>query len=123
MSGVREPFADGNSVALTHGAYSGRAIEAKAATVRETLLEVAPWLDQQEYAPAVARFLRAEARSLLLDEAIRNQAAERGGPDKVAMRLWEQPTAADRLAAQLGNVLGLDPLGRRSWRRPQAPRN
>lgn len=106
------PFEQGNGVALTHGSYSPQAIEAKAAEVRETLLEVAPWLDQSEYAPAVARFLRAEARSLLLHQAILKQSKERGGEDKVSSRLWENATAADRLAAQLGNVLGLDPLGR-----------
>jgi len=106
------PAEAGNEKALTHGAYSPRMIEEKAADVRETLLEICPWLDVPEYAPAIARFLRAEARSLLLHSAILKQAAERGGEDKVSSRLWEQATASDRLAAQLGNVLGLDPLGR-----------
>jgi hypothetical protein len=37
---------------------------------------------------------------------------ETEGVGKVPLRSWEQATAADRLAAQLGNVLGLDPLGK-----------
>jgi hypothetical protein len=107
-----EPFQAGNTAALTHGANSEHAIEQKAAEVRDALLEICPWVDRPEYTPAVARFLRAEARSLLLHQAILKQADERGGAEKVALRLWEMATAADRLAAQLGNVLGLDPLGR-----------
>jgi hypothetical protein len=108
----RPPFQPGHTLSLVHGGNSERAIEAKAAVVRGTLLEIAPWLDEPEYSIAVARFLRAEARSLLLHSAILKQADDRGGEDKVSSRLWEQTTAADRLSAQLGNVLGLDPLGR-----------
>jgi hypothetical protein len=111
-NGSWAPFEEGNAVAVKHGAYSETVIEAKAVQVRAELLDICPWLAPLEYSPAVARFLRAEARSLLLHEAILKQAADRGGPDKVAVRLFEQATAADRLAAQLGNTLGLDPIGR-----------
>jgi hypothetical protein len=86
-------------------------IEAKANKVRETLLDVAPWLDAPEYAPAVARFLRAEARALLAHDHI-IRVSEEQGFEKVSTRLVEAAAATDRLAAQLGNVLGLDPLGR-----------
>jgi hypothetical protein len=94
-----------------HGGYSERSIEAKATEVRATLLDIAPWLDEPEFAPAVARFLRAEARALLVHDHVAKTAHEKG-TQAVPSRLWEQATACDRLAAQLGNVLGLDPLGR-----------
>jgi hypothetical protein len=106
-----QPPPRGNTFALVHGADSERAVEAKAQEVRTTLLDVAPWLAPAEFAPAVSRFLRAEARALMLHRHIA-QTSEEHGPSKVPVRLWEQATAADRLAAQLGNVLGLDPLGR-----------
>lgn len=105
-------FAPGNEVAVKHGAYSERAIAEKAATIRDALYETASWLDPDRDGLAVARFLRVEARCLLLQAAIEKQSAERGGPDKVSMRLYEQATSSDRLAGQLGSVLGLDPLGR-----------
>jgi hypothetical protein len=102
----------GNTLALRHGAYSEAAISAKAAEIRDALYEVAPWLTSDSDTIAVARFLRVEARSLLLQAAIERQSAERGGPDKVSAKLYEQATASDRLGAQLGHSLGLDPGGR-----------
>ncbi len=100
-----------NRFALSHGANSPRSIEAEAERVRAALIEVCPWLDQPEYAMAVSRFLRAEARALLLHAHIERVCEEQGAA-RVAARVWEQATAADRLAAQLGNVLGLDPTGK-----------
>jgi hypothetical protein len=55
--------------------------------------------------------LRAEARALLAHEHILRVTADQGF-EKVSTRLLEVAAASDRLAAQLGNVLGLDPLGR-----------
>ena len=113
--GLAEPYPPGNLAALKHGARSERVIAARAEVVHAKVLEVAPWLDEPEYAPAVARYLRAEARALLLHEHITHVAQERGA-GRVSQRLWEQATAADRLAAQLGSVLGLDPLGKAKLR-------
>lgn len=105
------PFEPGNKAALRHGAYSPSVIEAKAAEFRERLFDVCPWIDPDRDVVAVARFLRAEARALMLHQLILDISAERGA-EKVPVRTWEQAAAADRLAAQLGNVLGLDPTGR-----------
>ena len=105
------PFEDGNPSKLVHGANHEPTIEARAAEVHAEILTVAPWLDSDEYAPAVARYLRAEARAQLLHAHIM-ATCETKGPDKVPSRVWEQATAADRLSAELGNVLGLDPIGR-----------
>ncbi len=105
------PFDKGNTASLITGHESPRVVEARAEQARKGLIDLAPWLNQPEYAPAVTRFLRAEARALLLHEHIAKTATEKGTA-AVPSRTWEQATAADRLAAQLGNVLGLDPLGR-----------
>jgi hypothetical protein len=104
-------FAPGNTMSVTHGANSPRAVEARAEIVRQELFTICPWLDAGQDVIAVARFLRAEARALMLHESIM-EISERAGAAKVPVRQWEQATAADRLAAQLGNVLGLDPTGR-----------
>lgn len=58
-----KPPAEGNTFAPVHGAESPRSIEAKAADVRKVLIEVGLWLEQPEHAPALARFLRTEARA------------------------------------------------------------
>jgi hypothetical protein len=103
-------FVPGNLVHLTHGAESERAIEARAADVHETILDVAPWLAERQFAPAVYRYLRAAAREQLLDEFIADTAATKG-PGAVPSRTWEQCTAATRLAAALAADLGLTPTG------------
>jgi len=61
------PFDEGNAAHLVHGADSERAISAAAELVHDTILDVAPWLAQPQFAPAVHRYLRAAAREQLLD--------------------------------------------------------
>jgi hypothetical protein len=107
---MRPPFPKGHTLRLASGYEHEGTLQARADQVHETLLEVAPWLAEPHFAPAVARYLRAEARALLLHESIGTISAEQG-PAKVPARQWEAATAADRLAAQLGSTLGLDPLG------------
>jgi hypothetical protein len=86
-------------------------IAAKAAEIRPWIRTVAPWLDEPVYLPAVDRWLRAEARSLLLHDHI-TKVSEEKGVGAVASRLWEMAAATERLAARLGRDLGLDPTGR-----------
>jgi hypothetical protein len=104
------PFEPGNTKALTHGAYSENVIEARAAIVRNELLELCLHLDEPAFAPAVARFLRAETRALLLHDWITKTVNEKGA-GAVKAWAWEQAAATDRLAAQIGQTLGLDPIG------------
>jgi hypothetical protein len=106
-----EPFQEGHTYSLVHGAESPRVIEAKAEQVRQEIRDIAPWLDRPEYLPAVSRWLRVEARALLLHAHIENVSADKGA-HAVPSRTWEQATANDRLAAKLGSDLGLDPIGR-----------
>ncbi|MDA8072338.1 MAG: hypothetical protein M0Z82_12275 [Actinomycetota bacterium] len=104
------PFEEGNLVSVTHGAGSERVVAERAKRVHAEILEVAPWLSEAHFAPAVARYLAAAAREALLDQHIR-QVAEEKGAGAVPSRQWEQVTAAARLAARLGSDLGLDPIG------------
>jgi hypothetical protein len=95
---------------LVHGASSERVVAERADEVHSELLQVAPYLNEDKFIPAVNRYLQAAAREALLHEHITALSAERG-PGAVASRVWEQATAATRLAAKLGSDLGLDPLG------------
>jgi hypothetical protein len=106
----RPPFEPGNGVALRHGAYSPAAIAERAGTVHAELLRHAPYLDEPRFIPAVQRYLRAASREALLDEHIATVSAEKGA-GAVPARVWEQCTAAARLAAKLGDDLGLSPIG------------
>lgn len=110
--GERHPdFEPGNRASVRSGVYSSAMIDELAAEVRETLLEVAPWIDRIEYMPAVARYLRVEARALLAHDWIEHVTAT-AGFGKVSTRLLEVANQTDRLAAQCGESLGLDPFGR-----------
>jgi hypothetical protein len=110
MGRERPPFESGNSLALIHGASSERAVAERAKQVHAELEAVAPWLREPHFAPALQRYLGACSRERLLHEWIEEMAAERGA-GAVPSRTWEQATAAARLAAKLGQDLGLDPIG------------
>ena len=105
-----QPYEPGNTAAVKHGARSDRIVALKAAEVHDELLEVAPWLDELKFLPAVSRYLQAAAREQLLHEYVTRASAEEGA-GSVSSRVWEQVTAAARLAAKLGQDLGLDPIG------------
>lgn len=102
------PFEPGHTHSLVHGASSERMIEARAAEVRVQLFELAPWLQQDAFVPAVARYLRAEARELLIHEHIAKVAAEKGA-GAVPQRLWEAATACANASMRTSALLGLDP--------------
>ena len=104
------PFQPGNELAVRHGGNSPSMIAERAEQIHGDLLSVAPWLDSPMFLPSVARYLNAAATESLLDEYVQKTAAAKG-VDKVASRIWEQLTAARRLAAKLASDLGLDPIG------------
>ena len=101
-------FEEGHTLSLVHGADSPRTIEARAAEVRERIFELAPWLQQDAFVPAVARYLRAEARELLIHEHIAKVAADKGA-GAVPIRLWESATACANASMKASALLGLDP--------------
>jgi hypothetical protein len=99
-----QPFQDGHTLSLHHGAYSERAIEAKAAEVHGELLRVAPWCAEERYLPSVSRYLQATAREQLAHKAIMTSS-------KPSPRLIEVATACARLAWSMADALGLTPAG------------
>ncbi len=104
------PFSNGNMKAVTHGGNSERIIAEKAREVHDAPLDVAPYLAEPKWIPAVARYLRAAAREELLDAHVSRLSAEKGA-GAVPPRVWEQATSSANLAARLGSNLGLDPIG------------
>lgn len=104
------PLQPGHTLSMVHGGTSPRAITARAQLVHAELLTVVPYLAEPKFAPAVDRYLKAAAREALLHEHIERLCAEKG-PGAVPARVWEQATAAARLASKLGSDLGLDPIG------------
>lgn len=106
----RPPFEPGNTIGQRHGAYSPAAIAERAQAVHAELLTFAPYLDEPRFMPAIERYLHAASREALLDEHIRTLSAEKDA-GAVPARVWEQCTAAARLAAKLGDDLGLSPIG------------
>jgi hypothetical protein len=108
---TRHPdFEPGNTAAVTHGADSQRFIAQKARQVHVALLDVAPYLAEPKFLPAVERYLNAAGREALLHDHVSRVSAEKGA-GAVPSRVWEQATAAARLAAKLASDLGLDPIG------------
>lgn len=102
---ARHPdFERGNTLSLVHGAYSERAIEAKAEEVHAALLEYAPWCAEERYAPSLQRYLRAAAREELAHRALMDN-------PKLSPRLLEAATSAARLAWAMADQLGLTPAG------------
>jgi len=101
-------FEEGHTLSLVHGADSPRTIEARSAEVRERIFELAPWLQQDAFVPAVARYLRAEARELLIHEHIVKVSTE-DGAGAVSQRLWEAATGCANASMKASALLGLDP--------------
>lgn len=96
---------------VVHGAYSPSVIEARAEELGIYLKRIAHWLDLERDGVAIAQFLRTEARAQLIANYIA-RVSTTSGIERVSTRLMEQATAADRLAASLGDRLGLGPKGR-----------
>jgi hypothetical protein len=96
----------GNKLSVKHGGNSPSIIAERAESIHDDLLSVAPWLDHDMFIPATARYLRATATEMLLDDYVRRTPIER-----VSSRTLEQLNGSRRLAARLASDLGLDPLG------------
>lgn len=95
---------------MKHGGNSDRVVAERAELVHAELLHFAPYLDEDKFIPAVRRYLAAAARETLLDEHI-HRVCDAKGAGAVSARVWEQATAAARLAHKLSEDLGLTPHG------------
>jgi hypothetical protein len=61
-----EDFQPGNLAGLRHGAFSDRVISERALEIRSLLLDRYPYLAENAFIEAVHRYVRAEARAVLL---------------------------------------------------------
>lgn len=114
MTGARgyswPPFEAGNEAALTHGAYSPRRVNPRAAEIRERLLAEAPWLAPPAFARSVDALARAEARVELLAEFIDEHGLlDDDGQPRSALAALEK---AEKAAERLRSTMGLSPT---SW--------
>ncbi len=75
---------------MRHGAFSDRAIEKAAEQIREALADLGlDFLSDPTLAPALRRYVRAEARSLLLHRYVMEK-AEAEGVESVKPYLWQE---------------------------------
>ncbi len=105
------PFQDGNRAALKHGGFSEQLATETMQEIAPHLFDLVPRLDRPEFAHGVARFLRAEALSLLAFRAIERIATDEGA-ENVPRKLWEAHNAASNTAMKQAALLGLDPTSR-----------
>lgn len=105
------PFEKGNRVALRHGAFSEQLAAETTQEITPRLFEVAPWLERPEFEPAIARYLRSEALSLLAFNAI-ERISMADGAEHVPRKLWQAHNAATNTAMRQASLLGLDPMSR-----------
>lgn len=100
----------GNLLAVKHGAGSKRLVAARAAEVREQLLEAHEFLAQPIFMEALERYCRVEARAQMLDGYVVEKAVTEG-VESVPPYLWTEATRADALAQKAAQDCGLDPTG------------
>jgi hypothetical protein len=105
-----DDFEPGNLVALKHGASSPRILEAKAGEIHTALLDVAPWISQLDEV-AVRRYVRVEARAVLLSDYTITKALD-SGVGSVPAAMWDVSLKADLAADKLASSLGLTPTSR-----------
>jgi hypothetical protein len=102
------PAPEGNTRALTHGAYSARTWRPLADRIAAELPDIAPWCTRPTYGPAVAAWSRTEAQLQLvmtwLDE---HGPLDKDGAPRPATALLAKLEAHAR---ELRNDLGLSPL-------------
>jgi hypothetical protein len=112
-----EPFADGNTVALRHGANSERTIEPVAAELAGRLLDLARepetpvgYLASPEYLPAVGAWASVEAECVLYRRWFDEHGLfDEEGKPRPGLSNWDR---TESRAAKLRQRLGLDPLSR-----------
>ncbi|WP_059387263.1 hypothetical protein, partial [Arthrobacter sp. Hiyo1] len=113
FEGQRPPFAEGNELAVKHGAKSPRKVDPIAqALVSELLADASlDYLRAPRYAAAVQAWAKAEAKSALITEWVDSMPIEMAAESKQGqtsplelLRKWETTAQNHR------SRLGLDPL-------------
>lgn len=101
-------FAPENTVAMTHGAYSQRTVEALAADIAQSVVDAVPYTGLDRFALALRAYSHAEARA----ELIRRHLDVHGvlnNRNTPRMSLLAVLAAAERAAARGRSELGLSP--------------
>jgi hypothetical protein len=106
----RAPFTAGNRAAVKHGAFSPSVIDERAVEISELLLRGYPYLAEDVFSEALHRYVRAEARAVLLNEYVMSKALTHG-VESVPAYLWSECRGADLLAQKCGSDCGLDAAG------------
>lgn len=104
------PFEAGNLAHRTHGTRSERLVAERAEQLRCQLLESYEYLGDPIFAEALARYVRANARAMMLHEYLVEK-AEAEGVQAVPRSLWDSATRADAHAARCASDCGLDARG------------
>lgn len=119
----RPPFGAGNTMAVTHGAYSERNIAETAEEIRGELLERFDFLADPMFQTAIERYLRPAARArrlnawveAVMDGEIEARPERKGGAttgvDAIPQRVWQALNQAETAAQKFAQDCGLDPIG------------
>jgi hypothetical protein len=104
----RPPFAEGNEVATTHGAYSERRVSPIADEIAAVLPSTAPWATGPTFVGAIRSYSWAEAQLALVREFLDEHGIlDHEGKPRPAMQLLDR---LEGRAAALRAELGLTPM-------------
>ena len=104
------PFEKDHTRSMTHGAYSPRVRDPVSEDLIQVAVNVAPYLGDPSYRPAVEAWARAEATALLLAAFIdKHGPLDHDGNPRPALEALRQ---YETLALNHRSRLGLDPLSR-----------
>lgn len=105
--GQRPPFAQGNTLALVHGARSPRVVEPIALALRNEAIEATPHLGDARWASELDAWARAEAKVVVLMQYESKVGAldENGAPRSYLAEL----DRAEKRAASARDRLGMNP--------------
>ncbi len=107
---LRPPFEEGNTAALTHGAWSPAVVEPKALEILEAVRPTVTWWTAADE-PAVQSWARTEARVQLIHAWLVERGSELDA-DGEPLGAANMLTRLEKQAESLRNRLGLDPLSR-----------
>jgi hypothetical protein len=106
----RRPLKSHKHAVVVHGARSPEHVAIRAREIHARITDVAPWIKEDRYLPALARYLNAAAKESLLDDYIDRVVADKG-VEAIPMKVFEALNASRRIAWQMSAELGLTPKG------------
>jgi hypothetical protein len=125
----KDPFEQGNTFSVAHGAGSTKLVSERTAEVRHDLISSYQWLTESD-SVAIDLLCSAQARYELLSEYMwgivegaierapqgrppkRGKAEATTGVEAVPAYIWTEITKLEKNISDMANRLGLDPAGR-----------